>query len=221
LITIKTFLEKCINGSITYILALTNRHGNGVGWERVLPSSSPSPTPIYIHVTLHISNGNEIQFFGYSRPFPIPAVNQFFLIKKEFFLSFNGNIVMHYPTICVHFNIFLSNNFVLLTINESSYIMTIIKPNNMAYHYQPLNNKKTWPFYIRVGFGYGFGVDTYIPVTRLEPIFWNRRKLKPNQIEKNPSNWSWFGRVSMDTCFVAMPTYKATLRCVTKKKRYP
>jgi len=45
---------------------------------------------------------------------------------------------MHYPTIWAHFNILLPNNSVAsLTINERSYIMTIIKPNNMTYHYQP------------------------------------------------------------------------------------
>jgi len=44
---------------------------------------------------------------------------------------------MHYPIICAHFNISLPNNSVAhLTIIESSYIMTIIKPNNMTYHYQ-------------------------------------------------------------------------------------
>jgi len=43
---------------------------------------------------------------------------------------------MHYSTICTHFNISIPNNLVApLTINESFYIMTIIKPNNMAYHY--------------------------------------------------------------------------------------
>jgi len=54
---------------------------------------------------------------------------------------------MHYPTICAHFNIFLSNNSIApLTINESSYIMRIIKPNNMAYHYQPPQRKKNITF---------------------------------------------------------------------------
>jgi len=56
---------------------------------------------------------------------------------------------MHYPTICVHFSISLPNNSVAsLTINESSYIMTIIKPNNMTYHYQPnpLNKNKNMTF---------------------------------------------------------------------------
>jgi len=44
---------------------------------------------------------------------------------------------MHYPKICAHFNISLSNNSVApLTINESSCIMIVIKPNNMTYHYQ-------------------------------------------------------------------------------------
>jgi len=61
-----------------------------------------------------------------------------FFIKKEFFLSFNGNIEMNYLRICAHFNIFLPNiSFTLLTINESFYIMIVIKPNNMTYHYQP------------------------------------------------------------------------------------
>jgi len=33
---------------------------------------------------------------------------------------------MHYPTICIHFNISLPNNSVApLTINESSYIMML------------------------------------------------------------------------------------------------
>jgi len=66
---------------------------------------------------------------------------------------------MYYPTICVHFNIYLSNNSVApLTINESSYIMTIIKPNNMTYHYQPPQQKQ-------------IGVGSYIHVTRLVPVF--------------------------------------------------
>jgi len=43
---------------------------------------------------------------------------------------------MHYPTIYAHFNISIPINSVApLTIHESSYIMTIIKPNNMTYHY--------------------------------------------------------------------------------------
>ena len=49
--------------------------------------------------------------------------------------------------------------------------MTIIKPNIMAYHYQPPQKKKKRPFYIRVGFGYEFGVGTYISVTRPVPVF--------------------------------------------------
>jgi len=70
-------------------------------------------------------------------PHPRPRSESIFFNKKRVFLSFNGNVVMHYPTICAHFTISLLNNSVApLTINESSYIMTIIKPNNMAYHYQ-------------------------------------------------------------------------------------
>jgi len=50
---------------------------------------------------------------------------------------------MHYPTICVHFNNSLLNNSVdPLTINENSYIMAIIKTNNMTYHYQPPPQKQ-------------------------------------------------------------------------------
>jgi len=52
---------------------------------------------------------------------------------------------MHYPTICAHFNISLPNNLVdPLTISESSYIMTIIKTNNMTYHYQPPQQKQKY-----------------------------------------------------------------------------
>jgi len=50
---------------------------------------------------------------------------------------------MNYPRIYAHFNIFLPNNSVApLTINESSYIMIVIKPNNMTYHYQPPQQKQ-------------------------------------------------------------------------------
>lgn len=77
-----------------------------------------------------------------------PRSESIFLIKKEFFfLNFNGNVIMHYPTICAHFNIFLPNNLVApLTINESSYIITTIKPNNMAYHYQPPQQQQKTTF---------------------------------------------------------------------------
>jgi len=54
---------------------------------------------------------------------------------------------MHYTTICAHFNISLLNNLVApLTINGSSYIMTIIKPNNMTYHYQSPQQKQNMTF---------------------------------------------------------------------------
>ena len=54
---------------------------------------------------------------------------------------------MHYPTSCAHFNISLPNNSIAsLTVNESSYTMTIIKPNNMAYHYQPPQQNKNMTF---------------------------------------------------------------------------
>ena len=76
---------------------------------------------------------------------------------------------MHYPTICAHFNIFLPNNSVApLTIRESSYIMTIIKPNNMAYHYQPPQQKQKYDIST---FGYGFGVGTYILITHPVSVF--------------------------------------------------
>jgi len=54
---------------------------------------------------------------------------------------------MHYPIICAHFNISLRKNLVApLTINESSYIMIVIKPNNMTYHYQPPQQKQKHDF---------------------------------------------------------------------------
>ena len=50
------------------------------------------PTPIYLPVTLPILNGDEklnhipvSNGFEYSRTIPVPALNQFVLIKKEFF----------------------------------------------------------------------------------------------------------------------------------------
>jgi len=72
-------------------------------------------------------------------------------------------------------------------------------------------------FFIRVGFGYGFGVSTYIPVTRPVPAFWNREKPIPklSQTGKNPSNRRWFGRVPTDTGFVAMPSNQPQLYCKT------
>ena len=54
---------------------------------------------------------------------------------------------MHYPIICAHFNTFLPNNSLApLTINESSYIMIVIKSNNMTYHYQPPQQKQKHNF---------------------------------------------------------------------------
>ncbi|AES92431.1 transmembrane protein, putative [Medicago truncatula] len=54
-------------------------------------------------------------------------------------------------------------------------------------------------FYIWDEFRYGFGVGTYIPVTRV-------LKPKPSQNGKNPSNWVWFGRITVGMGFVAMPS---------------
>jgi len=51
-----------------------------------------------------------------------------------------------------------------LNINGSFYNTTIIKQNNMIYQHKVV-------FCIRDGFGYGFGVGTYIPVTRPIPVF--------------------------------------------------
>jgi len=62
-------------------------------------------------------------------------------------------------------------------------------------------------FYFWDGFGYGFGVDTYIPVTRPIPVFWNRGKPKSSQNGENPSNWVWYGRVTAGMSFVAMPIH--------------
>jgi len=75
----------------------------------------------------------------------------------------------------------------------------------MAYQYKVI-------FYIRDGFGYGFGVGTYIPVTCSIPVFWNRGKPElipePSQNGENPSNWVWFGRVTTCMSFVVMPKAK-------------
>jgi len=51
-----------------------------------------------------------------------------------------------------------------LNINGSFYNTTIIKQNNMTYQQKVI-------FYIRDGFGYEFGVGTYIPVTRPILVF--------------------------------------------------
>ena len=109
----------------------------------------------------------------------------------------------------------LSNNMLTLTfvrsidlvahlnINGSFYNTTIIKQNNMTYQHKIV-------FCIRDEFVYGFGVDTYIPVTRPIPVFWNRGKPKPipipSQNGENPSNWVWFGWVTAGMGFVAMPS---------------
>ncbi|AES89950.1 hypothetical protein MTR_4g082170 [Medicago truncatula] len=69
------------------------RYGNGAGWGRVLPSPSPYPILIYLPVTLSIPNGDEKlnpipvpDGFGYPRPIPFPALNNFFNKKYKFFL---------------------------------------------------------------------------------------------------------------------------------------
>ena len=50
-----------------------------------------------------------------------------------------------------------------LNINDSFHNTTIIKQNNMTCQYKVI-------FCIRDGFGYGFGVGTYILVTRPIPV---------------------------------------------------
>jgi len=92
--------------------------------------------------------------------------------------------------------------------------MTIIKQNNMTYQHKII-------FYIWDGFEYGFGVGTYIPVTRSIPVFgnWGKPILvpKPSQTGENPSNWVWFGRVTADTGFVAMPSF--VVLCSYRRQR--
>ena len=51
-----------------------------------------------------------------------------------------------------------------LNINGSFYNMAIIKQNNMVYQHKVI-------FCIWDGFGYEFGVSTYILVTRPIPVF--------------------------------------------------
>jgi len=89
-----------------------------------------------------------------------------------------------------------------LNIKYSFYNTTIIK--QITSH---INIKVI--FCIWDGFGYEFGVGTYIPITRLIPMFWNRGKPKfipkPSQNRENPSNWVWFGWVTTCMGFVAVP----------------
>jgi len=73
-------------------LRLKSRHGNGAEWRRVLLSSSPYLTLIYLHVTLPISSGDEksnlisvLDSSRYPRPIPIPVVDKFFLKNKSIF----------------------------------------------------------------------------------------------------------------------------------------
>jgi len=75
-----------------------------------------------------------------------------------------------------------------LNINDSFYNTTIIKQNNMAYQHKVI-------FYIQDEFGYGFGVGTYISITHLIPVFWNRRKPKPipNLLKTGKSRQVGFG----------------------------
>jgi len=51
-----------------------------------------------------------------------------------------------------------------LNINGSFYNTIIIEQKNMAYQHKVI-------FCIRDGFEYGFRVGTYIPITRLIPMF--------------------------------------------------
>jgi len=99
--------------------------------------------PIHTQRRWEIESNPRPQWVWIFPPHLRPRSESIFLNKERVFLSFNGNIEMHYPRICAHFNIFLPNiSFTRLTINESSYIMIIIKPNNMTYHYQPSQQKQ-------------------------------------------------------------------------------
>jgi len=51
-----------------------------------------------------------------------------------------------------------------LNIHGNVYNTANIEQNIKKYQYKVI-------FFIRDGFGYGFGVDTYIPVTRPIPVF--------------------------------------------------
>jgi hypothetical protein len=60
------------------------------------------------------------------------------------------------------------------------------------------------------GFGDGFGVGINVPITRPNPVFWNRGKPKPvpkpSQLGFSPSKRVWFGRVPAGMGFIAMPS---------------
>ena len=110
----------CIN-------CITSRHGNGRGGDGfchprphpLIPYIYTLPYPYPTGMRNWISSPSPM---GSGIPISSPSPQWInFFDKKRVFLSFNDNIVVHYPTICVHFNIYLPNNSVApLTINESS-----------------------------------------------------------------------------------------------------
>jgi len=83
--------------------------------------------------------------------------------------------------------------------------MTIIKPNNMAYHYHPLNKN------INMTFLHSGRVWVWVRGGYIYPRYPSRiRILKSGKTHtQTQSNRGWFGRVPMGTGFVAMPTWES------------
>jgi hypothetical protein len=73
-----------------------------------------------------------------------------------------------------------------LNIDDSFYNTAIIKQNNMTFQYKVI-------FCIRDEFGYEVGVGTYIPITRLIPVFWNRGKPIPKPSQNGKIRQNGFG----------------------------
>jgi len=110
---------------------------------------------------------------------------------------------MHYPTICAHFNISLPNNSAApLTINESSYIMTIINPNNMTYHYQPPQQNKNMIFL------HSGRVWVWVRGEYIYPRYPSRTRILKSGKTQTQSNQGWFGQVPIGTGFVVMSNNK-------------
>lgn len=170
------------------------------------------PVLIYLPDTLPIPNGDEklnliliLNRFGYPRSSPSLHWIKFFNKKYKFFCNSLEKCFLKKPLKkCCNA---LSNNMFTLTFvrpidliaplntKGSFYNTTIIKQNNMTYHYKVI-------FCIRDK----FGVCTYILVTRPIPVFWNRENPNSNPVKKgeNRSNWIWVRRVTTGMGFVVM-----------------
>jgi len=124
-----------------------------------LNPNRPMYTPTYIYplpypYPIHVPDG-----FGYPRS--IPALNNFFKLKIDFFFC-NQEQCCNTLSNNMHTLTFVRSNDLVspLNINDSFYNMTIIKQNNMAYQHKVI-------FYIWDGFGYEYLYICYPSHTRI------------------------------------------------------